>query len=139
VRWYYEEACSSSFLLIGVVLPRGPEWPWMYGPLPVGDRDGYEKCGKLIRPNYALENLLYWRNINSLVLTYAPGVSVFPATSGFTPGWVYVHAGGGHTLLSLPCSVSHFLDWSFKESSFSRMIVIRGLNGILCDGVDLTL
>jgi len=28
-------------------------------------------------------------------LAYAPGVSVFPARSGFTPGWVYVHVGGG--------------------------------------------
>jgi len=29
-------------------------------------------------------------NINSLVLTYALGVSLFPARSGFTPGWAYV-------------------------------------------------
>ena len=34
-------------------------------------------------------------NINNLLLTYTPGVSVFPARSGFTPGWVYVHVGGG--------------------------------------------
>ena len=33
--------------------------------------------------------------MNSLVLTYTPGVCVFPARSGFTPGWVYVHVGGG--------------------------------------------
>jgi len=34
-------------------------------------------------------------NINSLILTYAPGVSVFLARSGFTPGCVCVHVGGG--------------------------------------------
>jgi len=28
-------------------------------------------------------------------LAYAPGVSVFPARSGFSPGWVYFHVGGG--------------------------------------------
>jgi len=28
-------------------------------------------------------------------LVYAPRISVFPARSGFTPGWVYVHVGGG--------------------------------------------
>ena len=28
-------------------------------------------------------------------LAYAPGVSVFPACSSFTPRWVYVHVGGG--------------------------------------------
>jgi len=27
-------------------------------------------------------------------LVYAPSVSVFPARSGFTPGWVYVHVCG---------------------------------------------
>jgi len=41
-----------------------------------GDRDVCEKGGELIQPNYTLENLLYWGNINSLVLTYALGVSV---------------------------------------------------------------
>jgi len=30
---------------------------------------------------------------------YVPGVSVFPAHSGFTPGWVYVHVGGGTACL----------------------------------------
>ena len=39
-------------------------------------------------------------------LVYAPGVSVFPARSGFTPGLVYFYVGGG-TLLLLPCTVSH--------------------------------
>jgi len=34
-------------------------------------------------------------NINSLVLTDTPDVCVFPARSGFTPGLVYVHVGGG--------------------------------------------
>ena len=28
-------------------------------------------------------------------LAYAPGVSVIPARSGFTPRWVYVYVGGG--------------------------------------------
>ena len=32
-------------------------------------------------------------------LAYAPGVSVFPARSGFTPGWVYVHVDGGAVCL----------------------------------------
>jgi len=40
--------------------------------------------------------------MNSLVLTYTPGVCVFPACSGFTPGWVYVHVGGGATCLISP-------------------------------------
>ena len=31
--------------------------------------------------------------MNSLVLTYIPGVCVFPARSGFTPGWAYVLNG----------------------------------------------
>ena len=70
-----------------------PEWPWVYGPLPVGT-DVCEKGGELIRPNYT-GKFAVLGNINSLVLTYAPGVSVFPARSGFTPGWVYVHVGGG--------------------------------------------
>jgi len=51
VRWYCEEACSSSFLLIGVVLRGGPK------------------------------NTLDVRS-----LTYAPGVSVFPARSDFSLG-----------------------------------------------------
>ena len=41
-------------------------------------------------------------NINSVVLTYTPGVCVFPARSGFTPGWVYVLVGGGATCLISP-------------------------------------
>ena len=32
-------------------------------------------------------------------LAYAAGVSVFPTRSGFTPGWVYVHVGGGDACL----------------------------------------
>ena len=32
--------------------------------------------------------------MNSLVLTYIPGVCVFPARSGFTPGWAYLLVGG---------------------------------------------
>jgi len=32
-------------------------------------------------------------------LAYAPGVSVFPACSGFTPGWVYVRVDGGAACL----------------------------------------
>jgi len=55
VRWYYEEACSSPFLVIGVVLWGGPN------------------------------------DLGLQSLAYAPGVSVFPARSGFTPecpcGW----------------------------------------------------
>jgi len=44
-------------------------------------------------------------------LAYAPSVSVFPARSGFTPGWVYVHVGCGthcccccHVLFLTVCS-----------------------------------
>ena len=33
-------------------------------------------------------------------LAYAPGVSVLPARSGFTPGWVYVHVCGGAACLT---------------------------------------
>ena len=40
--------------------------------------------------------------MNSLVLTYTPGVCVFPVPSGFTPGWVYVHVGGGAMCLISP-------------------------------------
>ena len=62
--------------------------------LACGDRDVCEKGGELIRPNYTLENFaVLGENINSLVLTYAPGNSVFPTRSGFTPGWVCVHMG----------------------------------------------
>ena len=59
-----------------------------------GDRDVCEKGGEFIQPNYT-GKFAVLGNINSLVLTYAPGVSVFPARSGFTPGWVYVHVCGG--------------------------------------------
>jgi len=59
-----------------------------------------EKVGEQIWPNYALEVFaVLEENINSLVLTYSPGVCVFPAHSGFTPGWVYVHVGGGAVCL----------------------------------------
>ena len=59
-----------------------------------------EKGGELIWPNYTLENFaVLEENINSLVLTYAPGVCVFPGLSLFTPGWVYVHVGGGAACL----------------------------------------
>jgi len=40
--------------------------------------------------------------MNSLVLTYALGVCVFPARSGLTPGWVYVHVGSGAACLISP-------------------------------------
>jgi len=64
--------------------------------LACGDRDGCEKGGELIRPNYTLRKFaVLEETINSLVLNYAPGVSMFPAHSGFIPGWVYVHVGGG--------------------------------------------
>ena len=33
--------------------------------------------------------------LDVMSLAYAPVVSVFPARSGFTPGWVYVHVCGG--------------------------------------------
>ena len=67
----------------------------MYGPLPVGtEMCVREKGGELIRPNYTLENfVVFEENINSLVLTYAPGVNVFPTRSGFTPTWTYIHPG----------------------------------------------
>jgi len=62
-----------------------------------------EKVGEQIWPNYALEVFaVLEENINSLVLTYSPGVCVFPAHSGFTPGWVYVHVGGGAVCLISP-------------------------------------
>jgi len=56
-----------------------------------------------MRPNYALEIFaVLGENINNLVLTYTLGICVFPACSGFVPGWVYVHVGGGATYLSVP-------------------------------------
>ena len=95
LRWCYEEACPSSFLLIGVVLRGNPNDLGCTVPC-LWDQDVWEKGGELIRPNYTLENFtVLEETINSLVLTYAPGVSVFPARSSFTPGWVYVHVGGG--------------------------------------------
>ena len=51
MRWYYEEACSSSFLLIGVVLRGGPKMTLGVRPLACGDRNVCEKEGELIRPN----------------------------------------------------------------------------------------
>jgi len=57
--------------------------------LACGDRDVCEKGGELIRPNYTLGKYAVLKEtINSPVLTYAPGVGVFPPRSGFTPGWV---------------------------------------------------
>jgi len=62
--------------------------------LACGDRDVCEKGGELIRPNYTLENFAVLEvNITSLVLTYASGVSVFAARSGFSPTWTYTHPG----------------------------------------------
>jgi hypothetical protein len=79
--------------------------------LACGDRDVCEKGGELIRPNYTLGKFaVLEETINSLVRTYAPGVSVFPARSGFTPGLVYVRVGGGthccccHVLFLAVCS-----------------------------------
>ena len=40
--------------------------------------------------------------MNSLDLIYTPGVCVFPARSGFTPGWVYVHVVSGAACLICP-------------------------------------
>ena len=80
------------------------------GSLACGDRDVCEKGGELIRPNYTLGFAVLEETINSLVLTYAPGVSVFPARSGFTPGWMYVHVSGDthccccHVLFLTVCS-----------------------------------
>lgn len=69
-------------------------------PLPVGT----EMCVSRVVNCSSL--VIHWKNfavlgnMNSLVLTYTPGVNVFPAHSGFTPGWVYVHVGGGtHTVV----------------------------------------
>ena len=56
--WSCMEACSLSFLLIGL------------------------HCGE---GRMALDA---WS------LACSPGVSVFPARSGFTLGWVYFHVGG---------------------------------------------
>ena len=51
--------------------------------------------------------------MNSLVLTYIPGVCVFPARSGFTPGWAYVLVGGCAACLIGPrlgtCIVGFFM------------------------------
>jgi hypothetical protein len=49
VRWYYEEACSSFFLLIGVVLRRGSNDQGLLS-LACGDRDVCEKGCELIWP-----------------------------------------------------------------------------------------
>ena len=40
--------------------------------------------------------------MNNLILTYTPGVCVFPARSGFNPGWAYVHVGGDVACLISP-------------------------------------
>ena len=61
------------------------------------ESDVCEKGGEKIRPNYALEE-----NMNNLILTYTPGVCVFPARSGFNPGWDYVHVGGDVACLISP-------------------------------------
>jgi len=48
--------------------------------------------------------------LDASYLAYAPGVSVLPACSGFTPGWVYFHVCGDthsccyHTLFLTVCS-----------------------------------
>jgi len=54
-----------------------------------------------------LDNYMFWpllaifrlslRELKVLLYTYTytPFVSVFPACSSFTPGWVYFHVGGG--------------------------------------------
>ena len=51
--------------------------------------------------------------MNSLVLTYIPGVCVFPALSGFTAGWAYVLVGGCAACLICPrlgtCIVGFFM------------------------------
>ena len=54
MRWYYEEACSSSFLLIGVVLWGGPNDLGCTVRCLCGDRDVCEKGGELIWPNYTI-------------------------------------------------------------------------------------
>ena len=46
--------------------------------------------------------------MNSLVLTYIPGVCVFPARSGFTPGSLWVVA----------LRVSSVLDWALVLYDF---------------------
>jgi hypothetical protein len=75
--------------------------------------------------------------MNSLVLTYTPGVCVFPARSGFTPGWVYVHVGGGAVCLISPilgtcivavCFVLHCTGrpHSQNTSNFVHLVMYRG-------------
>jgi len=61
VRWFYEEACSYSFLLIGVVPAGKPESDLGGTVTACRGRDMCEKGGELIQPNYTLENLLYLR------------------------------------------------------------------------------
>ena len=63
VRWFYEEAFSSSFLLIGVMSVGRPESDLGGTITACGGRDMCEKGGELIQPNYTLENLLYLRKI----------------------------------------------------------------------------
>ena len=99
MRWYSEEACSSSFFLIRVVLWGGPKVTLEVQSLCLwGHRCVWE--GWWINPALEVFAVLE-ENINSLVFTHTSGVCVFPAHSAFTPGWVYVHVGGG-TCLSFP-------------------------------------
>jgi len=61
VHWFYEEACSSYFLPIGVVSAGRPESDLGRTVTACGGRDMCEKGGELIQLNYTLENLLYLR------------------------------------------------------------------------------
>jgi len=69
--------------------------------------------------------------MNNLVLTYAPGVSVFPSRSGFTPGCVYVHVGGGAARLISPilgtfivggCCVQHCTGRRYSQKNYITVL-----------------
>ena len=56
VCWFYEEAFSSSILLIGVVSVGRAESDFGGTVTAYGERDVCEKGGELIRPHFTLEN-----------------------------------------------------------------------------------
>jgi len=97
-----------------------PEWPWMCGPLPRGERDVWVGWW-VAQSSYTVENILLNWGICIDSTAYAPGVSVIPALSGFTPRCVYVHVGGGNNNNNSVChhpqgnnnSVSNLSNWAY--------------------------
>jgi len=85
-----------------------PEWPRMYGPLPVGT-EVCEKGGELIRPNYTLGKFaVLEETINSLVLTLqvlvCSQLSPVLPLGGCLSMWVVAHCCCCHVLFPPVCS-----------------------------------